>query len=1186
MEETVYDQNIDAKKVRRSSAEFRLIRQRVGNAIITIVVIAYLTIFGLLLAERGREHLPAEPIGAIWQSAESLVDYFTNHPETYYWHRRTFPAFELVGEILSRSAGLLLCSMGAALILGIPLGIAAALSKRKISSAMVLTVSVLGISIPSFLLAMVFWIINIFVARTFATEVLPSAGFGWDLHLVMPALVLAMRPMAQLAQVTSITLKDVMQQDYIRTAYAKGLSWRDVRNRHALRNVLIPIFTTLGTSLRYSLASLIIVELFFDWPGVGLTLFEAIGQGEIFLIVDLILSLGLFFLVVNLALELLFPLLDARIADQNRDESLEEEDSFGGWWRKVFEMFNSWGTDARLNRRLRKEKSELPPLPHFEKRNEASSEKIGPKTNWSWILRNLVTNPALIFGSIILLGLVWLVLFGPGLTSANPQQTNGVMLIEGEVYAPPFAPSSVFPWGSDYVGRDVQALVLHGARQTLTLAFFGMLARLVLGVFLGALAGWSQRGWLDRLVTGAVGVWAAFPFTLFAMILIQALGIQQGMWVFIFAVCVVGWGEIAQFVRGQVIAIKPQLYVESARSVGLRSDQIMIRHIVPNLMNGLIMLAALEMGGVLMLLAELGYLNIFLGGGFQAMIGETGRMQAVVAYYSDVPEWASMIANIRNWWRSYPWMVTYPGIAFFVSILAFNLTGEGLRRFLDENQINLSRLFNKYTFSAGIGLVVILNLVLQGASPISVYRPEALKFNTRNVLRDIQTLSAMEMQGRESGTPGAQKAADYIAQRMEEAGLLPAGEHGTYFQNLVNPRWHLTQLPTLAILNSNTDVETSFRYREDFAELAISTSFGEADGQVVGLAFGEQTGPEGARDPYRMVNSDASGWIVIVRGADLEKVHLGTVNGVLIVADDSFSVQQKDAYPFQPRRFIEIIDTAPVMVITPEVADRLLATGGSSLAEFERMTGSVAPGQFAMTSPGASLRMSLVPEMVEDLTQEFYTHVLGVYPGEGAIAGLDSQVIIVSAYYDGLGVGPDGTVYPGANDNASGVAMLLEMARLLKESAYKPDKTVLFVAWAGGERAERLSVTNIMNARRGGNNLTVTTVIELSGVGYGNGNSIALSEESSYRLVRLFQSVADKLGIPTTTRGRNPHYGHEISFQFGARTALTLAVSWDGSDQLAHTVADTPEIIDPDKVYDIGSVTSLMLFVLARETDY
>jgi hypothetical protein len=122
------------------------------------------------------------------------------------------------------------------------------------------------------------------------------------------------------------------------------------------------------------------------------------------------------------------------------------------------------------------------------------------------------------------------------------------------------------------------------------------------------------------------------------------------------------------------------------------------------------------------------------------MIGEVGRMQAVVVNYSDVPEWASMIANVRSWWRSYPWMVTYPGIAFFISILAFNLTGEGLRRFLDDSQVNLSRLFNRYTFVAGIGVLLIFNLILQSNSPLSVYRPEARKFNAESVLKLPTTL--------------------------------------------------------------------------------------------------------------------------------------------------------------------------------------------------------------------------------------------------------------------------------------------------------------------------------------------------------------------------------------------------------------------------------------------------------------
>jgi peptide/nickel transport system permease protein len=1184
MEQTSYTQQTNEKQVRRLSAEIRLLRQRIGNAIITLLVIACLTIFGLLLAERGREHLPAQPVDAILQSGLSFVNYFIHHPKTYHWNNETIPAHELLSNTLIKSAGLLLCSMSIALILGVSLGVSAALSKRKSSSTVILAVSVLGISIPSFLLAMLFWVINIYVHRTFQIEVLPATGFGWDVHLVMPALVLAMRPMAQIAQVTDVSLRDVMGQDYIRTAQAKGLAWRVVRNRHALRNIVIPILTTLGTTLRYSLASLAIVELFFRWPGVGRTLFEAIEIGETFLIVDLILCLGLFFLVVNLILEILFPLLDARIADEHREESLEQTDSFRVWWGKIFEMFRAWWADARKDRQVRQQ-SELPPLPRVENHNALSNLEIKPKTNWVWLLRNFVTNPALILGLVLLIGLIGLVLWGPTLTSVNPYQTNGVMMIEGTIFAPPFKPSSVFPWGTDYVGRDVQALVLHGGRQTLTLAFFGMLCRLALGILLGALAGWSQRGWLDRLVTGAVGVWAAFPVTLFAMLIIQGLGIQQGMWVFVFAICIVGWGEIAQFVRGQVIALKPQLYVESARSVGLRSDQIMTRHVVPNLMNGLITLAALEMGGVLMLLAELGYLNIFLGGGFQAMIGEIGRMEAVNVNYSDVPEWSSMIANIRNWWRSYPWMVTYPGIAFFISILAFNLMGEGLRRFLDDSHINLSRLFNKYTFFAGVGLVVMLNLMLQSTSPLALYRPDARKFNAQNVLKDIRALSAMEMQGRESGTPGAQKTAEYITQRMEEIGLLPAGEHGTYLQNLPNPRLHLTEMPVLELINPDGDPETSFRYREDFAEVAMLSSYGEGRGEIIGLAFGERIGQDTARDPYHMGNSEARDRIVIIRGADLDKVAWGAVSGILIVADDSFSVQRKDVYPFQPA-LRETTRGVPVMVITRDVADQLLATAGSSLADLDRMAASVSPGELLMSNPGASLRISLLPERTEDLTQEFYTHVIGIYPGVGSVAGLDSQVIIVSAYYDGLGVGPDGTVYSGANDNASGVAMMLEMARLLKESVYKPEKTVLFVAWAGGERAERLTVDNIMNARAGGNHLTVTEVIELSGVGFGVGDSIAMSQESSYRLVQLFQSAADKLGVPTTTRGRNPHYGHEISFQFGERTALTLSLSWDGSDHLAHTIADTPEIIDPDKLQKIGTTTTLVLFVLARETDY
>ena len=237
------------------------------------------------------------------------------------------------------------------------------------------------------------------------------------------------------------------------------------------------------------------------------------------------------------------------------------------------------------------------------------------------------------------------------------------------------------------------------------------------------------------------------------------------------------------------------------------------------------------------------------------------------------------------------------------------------------------------------------------------------------------------------------------------------------------------------------------------------------------------------------------------------------------------------------------------------------------------------------------MRLATILTMSEDLSEKYYT-VVGFIPGTGAHtgpalgAGLDSQVVIVSAYYDGLGTGPDGTLYPGANDNASGVATMLELARALKEAPYQPKRTVVFVAWPGGERGEGFSVTNAMSAKVGFSSLTVETVIELSGVGAGDGEGIALGPGSSYRLVQLVQSAAGRLGVSATTRGRGPHYGMSAEAGFGGRSALTAYVSWDGSDRTAHTPEDTFEAIDPEKLEQVGQTTLLTLTVLSRDVEY
>ena len=1154
--------------------------RRIVNMVATLLVIAYLTSWGLILAERGREHLPAQPLQAAWQSVIRVWNYLVYHPQTYYWHKDNVAALQVVSETLKASAVLLLLSLGLALLIGLPLGIVAALAKRKTSSALVMLFSVLGVSTPSFLFAMFLWVVNIWVHHTFDITVLPSGGFGWDAHLILPTIVLAMRPLAQIAQVTYVSMRDILGQDYIRTAYSKGLSRRLVRNVHALPNILIPTLTTLGSSLRYSLASLPVVEVFFEWQGVGLMLLDAIQQGNAALVTDLILSLGLFFLFVNLVIEFTFPLIDPRLRSENDTEEKEDQGTFLSWLQEAGNTLSAWMRDLR--QRFTRQTSELPPLPSGLELLPVDKERPGVERR-RWLLRNFLGNPAFILGSVLLVALFVVAFFGERLTTANPYQAHGVMTINGVIGAPPYKPSSVFPWGTDHLGRDIQALVLAGGKRTLTLAFFGMLARLLLGTTLGILAGWQRGGWIDRLVSGAVGVWAAFPVTLFAMILIQALGIQQGMWVFIVAISVVGWGEVAQFVRGQVISLKPQPFIESARSVGSRPDQILVRHIIPNLVNSLIVLAALEMGGVLMLLAELGYLNVFMGGGFRAMIGEAGRMVPVVAFYSDVPEWSALIANVRQYWRSYPWMALYPGLAVFLSIMTFNLFGEGLRRFLEDTYSNLSRLFNRYTLAVAVVLAVVVALVLQSSVPLSVYRPEGLKFDEKRVMQDIENLSSPEMQGRETGTPGATMAAIYIAYRMSEIGIFPAGEKHTYLQHLVQPRNHLLELPTLTILDDTGQPLEDLTYKQDFTEVGrFAGSNGDAQAPIMGAVFGSTRDPS-MTDEYGLSNSPAMDHILIVRTEDMDKVNAQQLKGILVIADDSYPIERRDLNPYRIMAFEQF---RPYMLISPEVADILLKTAGSSLTQLDALRETLEPGQMKLTGEGTQVSMSLNPRRADDFLNENYINVMGVIPGQGHFMGTEEQVIIVSAYYDGLGTDLTGTVYPGANDNASGVAMMLELARLLKESAYQPDKTVLFVAWAGGERQEALSVVNVLNARPGASELTVESVIELSGVGYGTGKSINLGSDSSYRLVKLFQAAASRYNLPTTTRGRNPHYGMPLPTAFGGRDAMTLSISWDGSDSLAHTPKDSLEIIDPTKLYDIGRTTYLTLLVLSRETDY
>ncbi len=270
------------------------------------------------------------------------------------------------------------------------------------------------------------------------------------------------------------------------------------------------------------------------------------------------------------------------------------------------------------------------------------------------------------------------------------------------------------------------SLIIAGAQQTFSLAFSVVAVRLLIGFVLGAIVGWFSGSWLDRFVLGISETISAFPAILFVMVVILGIGIREGMRPFVIALSFVGWSEIMQYIRSKVMEIKPKLFIESAEAVGAGTDRIITKHIFPNLIPGLISLLALEMGAVLMLLGELGFIGIFIGGGAFAELEIWGPPY----HYSDVPEWGALLSNIRIYARSYPWTALYPASAFFVSIIGFNLLGEGFRRLIEQIGVTATRVFvNKYTMAVA-GVLVTGFFWLRGTTgSIGVFQQQAEMFN-------------------------------------------------------------------------------------------------------------------------------------------------------------------------------------------------------------------------------------------------------------------------------------------------------------------------------------------------------------------------------------------------------------------------------------------------------------------------
>jgi len=285
----------------------------------------------------------------------------------------------------------------------------------------------------------------------------------------------------------------------------------------------------------------------------------------------------------------------------------------------------------------------------------SSAAKAGNLTADSTLRRNwakLKRNKAAMVGGVLIIIYLLSALLAPVMFSGNPAAPNLMNSLE--------PPSFKDPLGTDELGRSILGRIIYGSRVSLIIAVGVVFVGLICGIPLGLVSGY-YGGKVDFIIQRATDAMLAFPGFLLALALVAVLGVGIKNTVISIGISMIPL--YIRLVRGCVLSIREEVYVEAARAVGTRDVQILLRHILPNVMVPITVQTSLSMGTAILFAAGLGFLGI----GVQP----------------PTPEWGAMLGSARSYLFHAPHVATFPGIAIFLAVLSFNLLGDGLRDALD-----------------------------------------------------------------------------------------------------------------------------------------------------------------------------------------------------------------------------------------------------------------------------------------------------------------------------------------------------------------------------------------------------------------------------------------------------------------------------------------------------------------------
>lgn len=294
------------------------------------------------------------------------------------------------------------------------------------------------------------------------------------------------------------------------------------------------------------------------------------------------------------------------------------------------------------------------------KKNPAQPVTLQPdlrkksRSQMSLAMRRLMKNKTAILGLIIIISLILLALFADVLFDYDE------VVIKQNIAEMRQPPSLAHPFGTDELGRDILARVVHGTRVSLSIGFTSTLLASLIGGTIGAVSGYFGKR-VDMIISRIMDMLLAIPGTLLAIAIVAVLGTSVTN--LIMAMVISSIPKFARITRGAVLTVKDVEYIEAARAIGATDRTIILSHVIPNCMAPILVEMTLNISFAILTISGLSFLGLGV---------EQPR-----------PEWGAMLSSSRTYIRDYSYMALFPGLAIMVTILAFNLLGDGLRDALD-----------------------------------------------------------------------------------------------------------------------------------------------------------------------------------------------------------------------------------------------------------------------------------------------------------------------------------------------------------------------------------------------------------------------------------------------------------------------------------------------------------------------